>query len=49
LGNTGSPSQLVCNNGSTIGGDNCAAEGGIWNPDLRTREIVYGAGVLVKF
>jgi hypothetical protein len=49
LGNTGSPSQLVCNNGSAAGADNCAAEGGVWNPDLRTREIVYGAGVLVKF
>jgi hypothetical protein len=49
LGNTGSPSQLVCNNGSTVGADNCAAEGGVWNPDLRTREIIYGAGVLVKF
>jgi hypothetical protein len=49
LGNSGAPSQLVCNNGSTVGADNCAAEGGIWTPDLRTREMVYGAGVLVKF
>jgi hypothetical protein len=49
LGNTGSPSQLVCNNGSTVGSDNCAAEGGVWTPDLRTREMIYGAGVLVKF
>ncbi len=49
LGNTGSPSQLVCNNGSTVGADNCAVEGGVWNPDLRTREIIYGAGVMVKF
>ncbi len=48
-GNTGSPSSFVCNNGSVAGSDNCAAEGGIWFPDLRTREIVYGAGVMVKF
>ncbi len=48
-GNTGSPTSLTCNNGSVAGTDACAAEGGIWYPDLRTREIVYGAGVLVKF
>ena len=33
----------------TIGADNCASEGGIWYPDLRTREVVWGAGVMVKF
>ena len=49
LGNTGAPASFVCNNGSTIGADNCANAGGIWYPDLRTREIVWGAGVLVKF
>ena len=49
LGNTGAPASFVCNNGSTIGTDNCASEGGIWYPDLRTREIVWGAGVMVKF
>jgi hypothetical protein len=49
LGNTGSPSALTCNNGSVAGADGCAAEGGVWSPDLRTREIVFGAGVLVKF
>jgi hypothetical protein len=48
-GNTGSPASFTCNNGSVAGADSCASEGGIWNPDLRTREIVYGAGVLVKF
>jgi hypothetical protein len=48
-GNTGSPAAFTCNNGSAAGTDSCAAEGGIWNPDLRTREIVYGAGVMVKF
>ncbi|MBV8910217.1 MAG: TonB-dependent receptor [Gammaproteobacteria bacterium] len=49
LGNTGPPGSFVCNNGSALGGDNCAGEGGIWFPDLRTREIIWGAGVMVKF
>ena len=45
-GNNGSP-------GSCVGGpaesttNNCAASD--WSPDLRTREVVLGAGVLVKF
>ncbi len=49
LGNTGSPSSYVCNNGGVVGADNCANEGGIWYPDLRSREVVWGAGVMVKF
>ncbi len=49
LGNTGSAASLVCNNGSAIGADACAAEGGVWFPDLRSREVVWGAGVMVKF
>jgi hypothetical protein len=48
-GNTGAPGSFVCNNGSTIGADDCAHEGGIWYPDLRKREVVWGAGVMVKF
>jgi Putative beta-barrel porin-2, OmpL-like. bbp2/Carboxypeptidase regulatory-like domain len=48
-GNTGAPGSYVCNNGSTIGSDNCATEGGIWYPDLVKREIIWGVGVLVKF
>jgi hypothetical protein len=48
-GNTGAPGSFVCNNGSTIGSDECAHEGGIWYPDLRKREVVWGAGVMVKF
>jgi len=48
-GNTGAAASFVCNNGSTIGPDNCANEGGIWFPDLRTRELIWGAGVMVKF
>ncbi len=49
LGNTGAPASFVCNNGSTVGADNCANEGGLWYPDLRSREVVWGAGVMVKF
>jgi hypothetical protein len=48
-GNTGSPASFVCNNGSAIGADACATESGVWFPDLRTREVVWGAGVMVKF
>ena len=48
-GNTGSPASLVCNNGSVIGADACASEGGVWYPDLRTREVIWGAGLMVKF
>ena len=36
LGNTGTPASLVCNSGSVAGGDQCANEGGVWFPDLRT-------------
>jgi hypothetical protein len=49
FGNNGSPGSLVCNNNSAIGADGCASEGGIWYPDLVTREVVWGAGILVKF
>ena len=48
-GNNGSPGDYVCNNGSAMGSDLCGAEGGVWYPDLRTREIIWGAGVMVKF
>jgi len=48
-GNTGAPASYVCNNNSIVGADNCANEGGLWYPDLRTREVVWGAGVMVKF
>ncbi len=48
-GNNGAPGSLVCNNNSSIGADGCASEGGVWFPDLRTRELIWGAGVMVKF
>jgi hypothetical protein len=48
-GLTGPNSSVICNNGSAIASDNCAGEGGIWYPDLRKSEAVWGAGVMVKF
>ena len=39
----------VCNDGAAQGSGSCAADGGVWEPDLRTREVVFGAGVMVKF
>jgi hypothetical protein len=48
-GNTGSPASFVCNDGTVTGSDACAGEGGVSFPDLRTREVIGGAGVMVKF
>jgi hypothetical protein len=54
-GNNGNPGQFVCNNGTAAGTDPsqtqslCAANGGVWYPDLRTTQMVWSAGILVKF
>ena len=45
-GNNGSPASCVGGGADPTTG-NCAA--GDWFPDLRTREVVVGAGVMVKF
>jgi hypothetical protein len=45
-GNNGSPSSCV-GGGADPNSGNCSA--GDWFPDLRTREVVVGAGVMVKF
>jgi Putative beta-barrel porin-2, OmpL-like. bbp2/Carboxypeptidase regulatory-like domain len=45
-GNNGSPASCV-GGGSDAATGNCSA--GDWFPDLRTREVVVGAGVMVKF
>jgi Putative beta-barrel porin-2, OmpL-like. bbp2/Carboxypeptidase regulatory-like domain len=45
-GNNGSPGSCV-GGGSNATTGNCSATD--WFPDLRTREVVIGAGVLVKF
>ena len=53
FGNNGSPSQYVCNDGAPAGtsltSTSCSNDGGVWYPDLRTRQTVFSAGVLVKF
>ena len=51
LGNTGSPSSLVCNSGinAPASDPTCSSNGGIWYPDLRTRQTTLSGGVLVKF
>jgi hypothetical protein len=51
-GNTGSPASCVAGGGGGAGAvsgttGECAA--GDWFPDLRTREVIWGAGVLLKF
>ncbi len=48
-GITAGPTNTICNNGSAEGADSCAGEGGIWYPDLRKSETIWGAGVMVKF
>jgi len=45
-GNTGTPATCV-GGGSNATTGQCDA--GDWFPDLRTREVIWGAGVLVKF
>ena len=49
--NNGIPTSAVCNDGASAGtvSDSCAAEGGIWYPDLRKSETVLGFGILVRF
>jgi Putative beta-barrel porin-2, OmpL-like. bbp2/Carboxypeptidase regulatory-like domain len=56
LGNTGSPGSYVCNSGSSAGTSDpnaassaCSNQGGVWYPDLRTRQATLSGGVLVKF
>jgi hypothetical protein len=55
-GNNGSPASYACNSGASAGtadltaaSSTCATQGGIWFPDLRTRQVIMSAGVLVKF
>jgi hypothetical protein len=46
----GTPGGYVCNSGAVAAaGPSCADGSGVWYPDLRTRETVIGAGVMVKF
>jgi hypothetical protein len=45
-GNTGSPASCVGGGADSTTG-NCSV--GDWFPDLRTREVIWGAGLMVKF
>jgi hypothetical protein len=53
FGNNGYPSQYACNDGTPAGtsltSTSCANNGGVWYPDLRTRQATLSGGVLVKF
>jgi hypothetical protein len=53
FGNNGYPAQYACNDGTPAGTNltstSCANNGGVWYPDLRTRQTVVSGGVLVKF
>lgn len=55
-GNNGSPQNFTCNSGGTSASNDpnaaaaaCSKLGGVWFPDLRTRQLILSAGVLVKF
>ncbi|HEY2685675.1 MAG TPA: TonB-dependent receptor [Steroidobacteraceae bacterium] len=55
-GNNGSPQYFTCNSGATAGTADpnaaeraCNNQGGVWYPDLRTRQLMWSAGMLVKF
>jgi hypothetical protein len=55
-GNNGAPTNYVCNSGANSGFSNlgqattaCGGAGGVWYPDLRTRQAILSAGVMVKF
>jgi hypothetical protein len=50
VGNSNPPTSTYCNNGSVSDGiGTCGGAGGDWFPDLRKREVIWGAGVMVKF
>jgi Putative beta-barrel porin-2, OmpL-like. bbp2/Carboxypeptidase regulatory-like domain len=56
-GNNGSPQDYACNSGASSGTNSLAqattacggANNGVWFPDLRTRQAILSAGVMVKF
>jgi hypothetical protein len=55
-GNNGLPQYLTCNSGAsagtadpTVAAGACSNQGGIWYPDLRTRQLILSFGLLVKF
>ena len=54
--NNGFPTQYACMNGSASGQTalsaataSCAANGGVWSPDLRRDEVLFDIDLMVKF
>jgi hypothetical protein len=44
------PGLAYCNNGAASAGlGTCSGQDGDWYPDLRKREVIWGAGVMVRF
>jgi hypothetical protein len=48
-GNTGAPASQACMDSTVASNGACASGAGLWVPDLRRSEILWGAGVMVKF
>jgi hypothetical protein len=48
-GNTGAPASQACLDSTVASNGTCASGAGLWVPDLRRSEILWGAGVMVKF
>ena len=48
-GNTGAPASQACMDSTVASGGACASGAGLWVPDLRRSEVLWGAGVMVKF
>jgi hypothetical protein len=48
-GNTGAPASQACMDSTVASGGACASGAGLWTPDLRRSEVLWGAGVMVKF
>ena len=48
-GNTGAPASQACMDSTVASNGTCASGAGLWTPDLRRSEVLWGAGVMVKF
>ena len=48
-GNTGAPASQACLDSTVASNGTCASGAGLWVPDLRRSETLWGAGVMVKF
>ena len=48
-GNNGFPAEYVCKDGAPSASGNCAADGGLWTPDLRRSQALLLFAFMVKF